>query len=158
MRKPRGPSRPRSTAGQDDVKNGDVLPPTPPEGIPPALYAEIVAQINQYTDRPDLLIEVIERHDPGFIRSMNEEAKEFSKKSRLSKFNFGRAQAYTSLVLQVIAALSVLAVLGWLGYTGKLTFGNAVAIGIVYAITQSGMSGFTKIVSQIAQLFKGTGR
>ncbi|WJR66988.1 hypothetical protein QTA58_22830 [Neorhizobium sp. CSC1952] len=154
MRKPRGPSRPKTTARQDDVKEGDVLPPAP-EGIPPALYAEIIAQINQYTDRPDLLIEVIEKHDPGFIKAMNDEAREFSKKSRTSRFNFGRAQAYTALAIQVLAAIAVLAGLGWLVYSQKLTFGNGLAIGIIYAITQSGTSGFTKIVSQIAQLIKG---
>lgn len=89
---------------------------------------------------------------------MNEEAKEFSKKSRLSRFNFGRAQAYVSLVLQVIAAFVILGVIAWIAYSNALNFWVLVGIGILYAITQSGTSGFMKIVSQVVALFKKTPR
>lgn len=137
--------------------SGDLIPPgkDPPGGIPPALYAEIVAQINQYTDRPDLLIEVIEKHDPGFIRSMNEESRTFARKARDSKFNFGRAQAYTSLGVQVVAACVVLYVLYLMATTNHLTVWLLVGFGILFAITQSGMSGFLKVISQLGQIFKG---
>jgi hypothetical protein len=155
----RKPSRPRTKPqpSEQDTISGDVIPPgqQPPGGIPPAVYAEIVAQINQYTDRPDLLIEVIEKHDPGFIQSMNAESREFSRKSRNSRFNFGRVQAYTSLTVQVGAAATILYVVVLMAQNNSITLSVIVGLGVLFAITQSGMSGFMRIVSQISKFFSG---
>lgn len=156
MHKPR--SRAKSRPSGNEAVTGDVIPPgkDPPGGLPPALYAEIVAQINQYTDRPDLLIEAIERHDPGFIKSMNEESREFAKKSRNSKFNFGRVQAYTSVVVQVLAAIAIFYVLILMAQNNHLNIWLLIGLGILFAITQSGMSGFLKIVGQISHMIRGS--
>lgn len=136
-----------------EAEEVEVLPPSKamPNGTSPSVYADIAAQINQYTDRPDLLLETIEKHDPGFIAAMNAEAKEFAKKSRQSKFNFGRVQAYTSLVVAVIAAL---AILGGLLYTliqGTGTLWVIIGLAIFFAISQSGLSGFLKIAHSISK-------
>lgn len=73
-----------------DKQDQEVLPPARDDAtsVPGNIYADIAAQINQYTDRPDLFLEAIERHDPGFIKGMNDEAREFSRKNRLSRFYF----------------------------------------------------------------------
>jgi len=123
-----------------------------PNGMPPSVYAEIAAQINQYTDRPDLLLETIERHDPGFIKGMNDETREFAKKSRASRFNFGRAQAYTSLVLSLLVALGILGCVFYTIYNNTASAWVIIALAIFYAITQSGLSGFRKIAHQIAEI------
>lgn len=126
-------------------------------GIPPAVYAQIAAQINQYTDRPDLFLETIERHDPGFIKSMNEEARAFGKQQRVSRFNFGRVQAYTSLLVQVAAAGVIFYTMLLLAESDKLNFTLLAGLGVLFAVTQSGTAGFLKIVDQISKLW-GHGR
>lgn len=153
MRKPRRRSAPKQDEAPP-VQNGELIPPggETPGGIPPALYAAIIAQVNQYTDRPDLLIETIERHDPGFIKAMNEESREFSRESRRSKFNFGRFQAYTSVAVQVAAAAVVLYVLYRMAENNHLTIWLLIGLGVLFAITQSGVTGFLRIAGQVSKL------
>jgi hypothetical protein len=136
---------------------GEIIPPSVngDQSNVPNVYAEIAAQITQYTDRPDLLLEVVEKHDPGFIKSMNDEARAFSKKTRNSRFNFGRTQAYVSLAVQVAAALVILAALYQFVTGESVGFLPIVGLGIVFAITQSGIGGFMKIVNQIVAIIRG---
>lgn len=136
---------------------GDIIPPGQKSspGSVTQIYADIAAQITQYTDRPDLFLEAIERHDPGFIKSINDEAREFSRKFRRSRFRFGRFQAYSALLMALCAAGLVLYIIYDLSQRGLLTFWALLGLGIFYAITQSGASGFVKIASQIADIAKG---
>jgi hypothetical protein len=146
--------------GGGTAANGEVIEPPKASGapLPPTVYAEIAAQFNQYTHRPDLLLEAIERHDPGFIKGMNDEARKFARKQRVSRFRFGRAQAYASLVVSIIAALSILSILGWLAYTNALTIWIIIGLGIVYAVTQSGPRGFAEVAKSIVNAIRGGGR
>lgn len=139
--------------------DGDIEPPrnkraseAPPP--PPNIYADNAAQINQYTDRPDLFLEAIERYDPGFIKSMNDEARTYARRYRESRFHFGRIQAYLGLFVAVVAALTVLYVLYVLAENGNIDFLNVIALGVFFAISQSGASGFMKIVTQVVELIK----
>lgn len=113
------------------------------------IYAEIAAQINQYTDRPDLVLETIEKYDPGFIKSMNVDARAFSKKYRESRFAFGRFQAYASAIAAIIAVIGIFILMYILTISDRLNFWNIVGLAMFYAITQSGPSGFLEVVKQI---------
>jgi hypothetical protein len=69
---------PREEVGGDKI---EVLPPngtgSASMDVSLTTIVEIAAQLNHYTDRPDLFLEAIERHDPGFIKKMNAEADNF---------------------------------------------------------------------------------
>ncbi len=138
---------------------GEIIPPSKADstGVAGNIYADIAAQITNYTDRPDLLLEVIEKHDPGFIKEMNDEARQFSRKYRNSRFRFGRAQSYSSLAVSIIVALAILFVIYELAKAGNLSGWQLVGFAIFYAVTQSGPSGFIKIAGQIAEIFRGFG-
>ena len=110
------------------------------------IYADIAANITQYTNRPDLLLEVVEKYDPGFIKEHNRVAKEFSDRTRNDRFLFGKTQAYVGLGVSVFAAIVVLIGLGYLVYFGNAGFWNVVGLGVFYAITQGGRKGFIKII------------
>jgi hypothetical protein len=44
---------------------------------------EIAAQLNHFTDRPDLFLEAIEKHDPGFIKKMNAKLRVFLEQAEM---------------------------------------------------------------------------
>lgn len=146
----------RRTNNGGKPTQGEIIPPEKldPNGLP-SVYADIAAQITHYTDRPDLLLEVIEKHDPGFIKGMNEEAREFSKTYRESRFRFGRFQSYASAIIAFIVALVIVFIIYSLAMKGDLTAWHLVGFAIFYAVTQSGPSGFMKVVSQIVGIVKG---
>lgn len=150
---------PSAKKPEEKQETPEIIPPgAKPDGNGvPSVYAEIAAQINQYTDRPDLLLEVIEKHDPGFIKGMNDEAREFSRKNRQARFEFGRFQAYASLIVAVVVALGILGIIALLGVLGTLSIWHLLGLAIFYAVTQSGPSGFLKIVSRIVDIIKGAG-
>ena len=57
----------------DPPKDGEILPPEisgqEKENVDELnIYAQIANSISNYTNRPDLLMDAIERHDPGFIK------------------------------------------------------------------------------------------
>ncbi|MFB2562407.1 hypothetical protein [Rhizobium sp. IMFF44] len=160
-----GPRKPsgRSRNGQlppnnsTDGVDGQIIPPSmsgEANGAGTNIYAKIAADIKQYTDRPDLLLEAIERHDPGFIKRMNDEAREFQSVQRKARFTFGKWQAYASLFVQVVSALALLGVLFVLAYKDTLAFWSVLGLALFYAISQSGLAGFRKIVDHIISLFK----
>lgn len=101
------------------------------------------------------MLEVVEKHDPGFIKSINQEAKDFSRKNREAKFKFGRFQSYLSAVVAAVAALGAVGVLFLLAWNNTLTFPVVIALGVFFAISQSGASGFLRIVNQISHLITG---
>ena len=131
-----------------------------PQGEPRTtdIYAEITTYLTQYTDRPDLLLNVIEQHDPGFIKSVNESAKKFSEEARDSRFRFGKIQAYSGLSVSIIAAAVVLIALVYLIYTGNISFLNFVGLAVFYAITQGGSGGFIRIIKACEKLISGAKR
>jgi len=112
----------------------------------------LVAMISNYTDRPDLLIAEIEKHDPGFVKRMNEGTEARAERSETARFYFGKRQAYASLALSIFAAVFVLGLLAALIMTQQATFWNIMGVGLVYAITQGGSFGFNRIIDAIAAL------
>lgn len=111
-----------------------------------AVYADIAAHITQYTDRPDLFLEVIEKHDPGFIKKFNHAALEHSEQTHQGRFRFGKRQAYASLGVQVTSALVILAGFILMVVKGQVSFFSMLGVAIFYAVTQGGIRGFSRII------------
>ena len=134
----------------DRRERGDVLPPDDAEDD--ALGGvNILALVRNYTNRPDLFLAEVEKHDPGFINRMNESAAAHSARFRESRFSFGERQAYTSLVFRVVAVVVVLGALAYEVVAGGAGFWTIIALAIFYAVTQGGNSGFLKIVSALSR-------
>ena len=134
----------------DSPKNGEVIPPS--EVDEPRNWKgelNILALIKNYTNRPDLFLAEVEKNDPGFIKRMNESAASHSDKLSEGKYNFGKRQAYISLILQCIAALTILSVVAYSVVLGMAGFSTIIALSIFFAVTQSGVSGFLGIASAI---------
>ena len=110
----------------------------------------ILTLVKDYTDRPDLFLAEVERHDPGFIKRMNKSATVHSERLRQGKFKFGERRAYTSLGIQALAALTVFGLLAYLVVTDTGGFWKYIDLIIFYAVAQSGMSGFSRVVSAIS--------
>lgn len=113
---------------------------------------QIYADIAQYTQRPDLFIAEVEKHDPGFVKRLNNLAEETAKKDGDIRFKFGKHQAYTGLIYQGFANICLFALAGGLLYTGKLGFSSIIGIAIFYAVIQSGFDGFIEIARGVAKV------
>lgn len=125
------------------------------DGLP--ANVNIAALISQYTERPDLFLEAMEKHDPGFVKRLNKTTEDHSKKLESSQFNFGRAQAYSSLVIQVVAALALLGIF-YKAISESSGFLPLIAIVIFFAISQSGVETFVEIgkgIGRMIERFKG---
>lgn len=140
-------------SGPDDPKSGDVLGPSAPNQEVTAGDLHL-ALVNQYTERPDLLIEALERNDPGFVKKLNEKIEERAEKTSKRRFRFSTIQAYATLSVQVIAALCLLFLCGFAIYKLDSPFWPLIALGVVYAITQSGPSGFIEMCRGLADLLR----
>jgi hypothetical protein len=137
----------------DQPKDGDVLGPEAPE--PDAKFGDnYIALISQYTDRPDLLIDALERHDPGFVKEMNANSKKRSERTAEAQFYFGRNQAYAGLAVSVVAAIIILGILAFAVIEGTAGFGIIVALALFYAVTQGGPSGFMALIRAAAGYFR----
>lgn len=135
------------------AENGEILEPVT-GGVGPS--PEILAHFgDHYTERPDLLIEALEKYDPGFVARMNSNAEEGAKQFRESRFKFGRSQAYSSLLIQIIAAIAVLFMAVYLVVSEQASFGNLIACAAFFAVTQGGRSGFLEIAKGLAGLLSG---
>ena len=117
----------------------------------------ILALIANYTERPDLLLEVVEKHDPGFIKRMNQNAEEGAAEFRKSRFNFGRFQAYTTLAVQVLAAVGIIALMFTALVLHQLNFGVIIAFAVFYAVAQGGTHGFLEVVKGVKSFLRGKG-
>lgn len=143
-----GPSPPLNgeIIPQDDSLNGGG------GEVDSVLNQTLIALVSNYTDRPDLLIGEIEKHDPGFVKRMNAAAEANAEEQRAARFKFGKRQAYTGLIVSVVAALVVLA-----GFILAIWFesGLSVILGIVamYAVTQGGPGGFARMIEVISGYF-----
>lgn len=136
-------------------KRGEVLEPTKAEQAT-SVGDSYIALIAQYTERPDLLIDAIERHDPGFIKRMNEKAEAAADQSRNARFHFGKRQAYAGLFVQIVAALAILGALFFALHKGYAGPGTIIALALFYAVAQSGSSGFINLANSIAALIRGS--
>ena len=117
------------------------------------IYADIVANLTEYTERPDLLLDVIEKHDPGFVKKMNQSAYDHSEQTRQGRYTFGVWQAYLALATRVISALVLLTAVIIAVLKGTAGLWLLLGLGVLFAITQGGNSGFSKIIDSLAKLF-----
>ncbi len=129
-----------------------IIPPTKGATDDKTASNILLAQVSNYTNRPDLFLETIEKHDPGFIKRMNADAEQFNKKARGSMFKFGKIQAYTGLIISVVAAVALLGIIVSAVFVKNIGFMQILALGIVYAISQAGTSGFANIAGQVAKI------
>lgn len=141
-------------ANADGAANGDVIPagrpiPLDDDGVN---QNNILALVAQFSDRPDLLLETLEKHDPGFIKRMNEEVERAAQEELPSRNRFAKIQAYTSLGVSVTAALAVLGITTAMVVMGTAGFWNIIGMVIFYAVSQSGPGGFMRIVESIRNL------
>lgn len=136
-------------------RKAEVLDPLPTDGAGGPV--DVLAIIATYTERPDLLLEVVEKHDPGFIKRMNENAEAGAAEFRESRFRFGRNQAYMTLLVQVVAAFTILAFVGYVSYSGKLSFWLLIGFAVFYAVAQGGRGGFIEIARGLAGLLARKG-
>lgn len=138
-----------SENSNDNPKDGEIVPDGAPDV--PADGANWLAFVSNYTERPDLFLSEVEKHDPGFTKRMNEDAQRRSERTAEARFKFGRVQAYTALGLSAIAAAVVLGaviIAVWFG----AGFWTIFALALFYAITQGGTFGFERIIEAIAEL------
>ena len=140
--------------GQENVQSGDVLPPEEQGQSQPPLSQNILALISNYTERPDLFFEALEKHDPGFIKRMNQKAEKFSEKTQDTKFYFSTVQAYSSLAISTIVPFAILYVLYLHISGGEPKFWTIIGLTAFFAVSQGGKGGFISIAKGIANLFQ----
>ena len=94
---------------KNDGEEPQLIPPD--DAVAGAATKILLAEVRNYTDRPDLFLDMIERHDPGFIKRLNADAETHAEKLRVSTVNFGRFQAYGVLFVRVVLSFATVAVL-----------------------------------------------
>lgn len=143
----------REDAHSQPPKDGEILPPesTEAKADENGLSQAFLAFVSNYTDRPDLLIAEIERHDPGFVKRMNAAAEKDSAELRGARFRFGKHQAYAALAVSVIVALAITAAVFYAISKGA-GFGTLIALGAFFAISQGGSRGFSRLVEAVSEL------
>ncbi len=136
----------------DKPKQGKVLPPKDqsPSNISKTEILTIIANIPEQTH---LNFEVLEKHDPGFIKRMNKRMEAEAEILRPARFRFGEIMAYTGLAVKTIIALIICPLLMYLVITSDTgaKFWLIIALTILFAVSQSGNSGFTEITRALAQ-------
>lgn len=128
--------------------------PEMPSGDGGSVGDNYIALISQYTERPDLLIDALERNDPGFVKRMNSKAEARSDRMSDARFWFGGIQAYTGLFISVLAALTVLGLLAYSVVINGGAFWLTIAFAAFFAVSQGGPSGFAEMCKGIADFFR----
>ncbi|MEM6589271.1 MAG: hypothetical protein AAF641_12550 [Pseudomonadota bacterium] len=135
-----------------ESKSGEILQEDEAEqSAPPGSGDSYIALlISQYTERPDLLIDAMEHHSPGFVKKFNEKAQERADNSADARFRFGQIQAYTGLGVSVVAAFATLGMAVYAIVYRDDVLLSLLALGLFYAITQGGRTGFSDLTRAIA--------
>lgn len=132
----------------EDPKEGEVLPKHAP--TPPSDEGNWLALISNYTERPDLFLAEVEKHDPGFTKRMNEASAKRAETQDTARFHFGKNQAYTALGISAIAAVTLLGILG-IAVWKEAGFWTIIGLAIFYAISQGGSMGISAVVSAVSE-------
>lgn len=132
--------------------SAEILPPQE-EGQKPdeLILNQTLLAISHYTDRPDLLVAELEKHDPGFVRRMNAASEKDSERMRTARFSFGRFQAYTALGVSVAGAGVLLGAVVIAVLKGA-SFWVIIGLALFYAVTQGGSSGFLRLIDALSDL------
>lgn len=140
--------------GNDSPLTGEVQAVQPKPDLPEG-GDNILALISNYTERPDLLIAEIEKHDPGFVKKMNQRAEAISEETRKVRFEFSKIQAYATLFVQCLSALVVLYLFYILvSSEGTSKFWPIIGLTLFYAVSQGGKSGFMAIIQGLLSAIK----
>ena len=89
---------------------------------------------------------------------MNQNAESGAAEFRKSRFNFGRAQAYTTLGVQVVAALAIMFFLYKALVLGALNFWMILGFAVFYAVAQGGRHGFIEVAKGVKDLLSSKGK
>ena len=111
-----------------------------------------IANIAQFNERPDLMITLIEEHNPGFIKRTTDNIEIFDQEFRQKRFKFGDKQAYTSLIVRWIGIVICSIFSGFVIWFDIVGFWNTTLIILILAGTQSGFSGFNAVVVAFSEL------
>lgn len=136
----------------------EILPPGEREGnnnLPPGIYAEIIAQISQYTERPDLLLETLEKHSPGYIRESIAEGRELNREERRARFKFTRFQSYLAVTVRAVAVIALITIAGIAVYQDHASFPTLAGLGLMIAIAQSGPAAALRAMERILLAWRG---
>ncbi len=115
---------------------------------------KILALFQNNTNAKEFL-EVIEKHNPGFIKKLSDASKDTSTQSTKNRENFSRFQAYFSLLFRIIFGGAVFGLLTSLVIkNGELDFFTIIGLAILFAITQGGSQGFRNITAAIVEWIK----
>ncbi len=134
----------------DKPKQGKVLPPEKKSRGDTNIHNTLIANIHE---RPDLMLEAFEQADPGFTKRALELFEAELKTTYSIKFWFGIITAYTNLAVKTIIALIICPLLMYLVITSDTgaKFWLIIALTVLFAVSQSGNSGFTEITKALAQ-------
>jgi len=99
-----------------------------------------------------LLIEALEKHDPGFVRRMNKLTEKKTAQSNDSILKFHERQAYFIIGLSVFGVCFLLALFGILAYQEKMNLTVGFLIIVLISVIQSGPSGLMAISRAVVRL------
>lgn len=117
-----------------------------------SINLQIYNQFASYTEHPEKLLAVLEEHDPGFIKTLNEKTLEGFSEDKKDRQLFAKRQAYVSLGVGVFSVVAIFALAFYMVANGNLGFFSIIALAIFYAITQSGIDGFIEIAKGVAKV------
>ena len=99
----------------------------------------------QFSARPDLLVEAVERDDPGAVTRINKQFRQQSQDIHTRRLRFVQFQAYWMLFLGTILVIPLTILFGFLAYNGLL-FWSGFWLVILIALFMSGPAGFIGIL------------
>ena len=113
-----------------------------------------IVQINDFTQNPDLFIETLEKHDPGFIKKVNSITIENAKQDQDFRNKFGKFQAWISLFIASTMAYLSFGILIILIMVHQFNLLNCIGVGFIYAVTQGKSRAFYLVIEKAFALIE----
>ena len=110
------------------------------------------AEISQFNERLDVVLSTIERYNPGYLKRTTDNIENFDEIFRDRRFEFGGKQAYTSLVCSWVGIISCFPAFLYVIFQDITGFWNTTLIVLMLIASQSGFSGFMRIIDGFSQL------
>ena len=110
----------------------------------------IVNFLAQFGDRPDLLIETLEKNDPGFIKRVNEMGLVIASSQQTKQDAFARLNAYATMVVSLSSCLMLIGAVYYALWL-KAGFMSLIAIGFMLVALLGGPRGWGRISESIAK-------
>ena len=112
----------------------------------------VFAKISQFNERFDLVLSTIESHNPGFLKRATDNIEHFDENLRGIRFRFGGKQAYTALICSWVGIATCFPAFFYVIFQDIAGFWNTTLIVLMLAASQSGFSGFMRIIDGFSQL------